>query len=277
MRALLSPMMNRFFSALVTACFLATSCVHHVNERQRATAKINYDVGIQSLNRGEMREALRQLLIARRLDPRLPETHQALGLVYHSMNRLDDSLLSYKEAIRLRPQYSEAYNNLGALYIDRKEYDLAIRSLDVALADILYATPTLAEGNLGWAYFKRGDIPEAKEHLGNAVASNPEFCRGHEWLLRVACAENDFEGARRYGHRLFRYCLDQPAVAQTTQRSYRAEMASMVAVAEEKTGHLAEARQLFRRCLEGATGESPEMGRISAVCKTALGRLGSEP
>ena len=40
------------------------------------------------------------------------KTHQYLGIAYSILKRPDDSIASLKEAIRIKPDYADAHNNL---------------------------------------------------------------------------------------------------------------------------------------------------------------------
>ena len=56
----------------------------------------------------------------------------------------------------------------------RGSYDEAIKLYEQALNDMLYATPYIAQGNLGWALYKKGDDGEgAGEHQGRGDRSTP--------------------------------------------------------------------------------------------------------
>ncbi len=57
----------------------------------------------------------------------------------------------------MRPTFSEARTNLANVYLDQGQYDEAIKLYEQVLNDMLYPTPFIAQGNLGWAYYKKGD------------------------------------------------------------------------------------------------------------------------
>ncbi|KAH0533600.1 hypothetical protein FGG08_007643, partial [Glutinoglossum americanum] len=141
------------------------ACGHTVTEQDASQAKLQYDMGVTSLRRGDPRAALRDLLAAEERDPELPQVHNALGLVYHSLGHADDALAHYKKAVKLMPEFSEAYNNMGTLLTDMGRYDEAIEAHEKAMSDILYTTPYLAEGNMAWAMYKKGDVAQARKHL----------------------------------------------------------------------------------------------------------------
>ena len=48
-----------------------------------------------------------------RLRPDYAEAFYNLGNVLQGLGRRDEALGKYREAVRLRPKYGEAFNNLG--------------------------------------------------------------------------------------------------------------------------------------------------------------------
>jgi type IV pilus assembly protein PilF len=266
--------MNRILElfCLTLVCAVCADCAQVVTSKSRASARISYDMGINAFNRGDSREALRALLVSSREDPYLPDAHQALGLVYHGMGKLEAARAEYAEALRLRPKFSEASNNLGILLIDMGQYDAAIAAFKVALSDILYATPTLAEGNMGWAYYQKGDVSAAVEHIGNAVASDPQFCRGYEWLMRIALAEDRADDAVANGRRFYKHCVQNGKVAATLQPEYRAEIDYYLALGHLKQGNRPAAQALLVSCATPA-GEAALPNSFAARCAESLRTL----
>ena len=251
---------------VINGCF---ACGTAISQKARDTALINYDLGIASFNRGDTREALRVLLSAIQNDPDLPEAHNALGLVYHALDKRDAALEHYEKAVSLRPRFSEAYNNLGTLLLDMGRYDEAIVAFNTALGDILYTTPSLAEGNLGWAYYKKNDVEAAIEHISNAVQTNPLFCRGYEWLSRIAVEQNRPSDIIAYGERFKRHCLDNVHIAGAISADYRREMQYYLAIGHLKQGRREVARTLLSQC---AVRDSEASG-FAAKCAQSLDAL----
>jgi type IV pilus assembly protein PilF len=250
---------------VVAVC--ASGCATVISRKDRESARIAYDLGISAFDRGDSREALRDLLSAVRLDPALADAHNALGLLYHGMGKEAEALVHYEEATRLRPKFSEAFNNMGILLLDMGRYDEAIAAFKVALEDILYSTPTLAEGNLGWAYYRKGEVALAKERIGSAIAADPQFCRGYEWLMRIALDANDGAEAVAQGNRFVRHCANNKALSDALSPDYRREMSYYLALGHLKLGHTEQAIALLKECanLEDAQPKSP-----AARCASAL-------
>lgn len=258
------------FVLLIALGANAWGCATVISRKDRDAARIAYDLGITAFDRGDSREALRNLLAAVRQDPYLPDAHNALGLVYHGLNKEAEALVHYEEAVKLRPKFSEAHNNMGILLLDMGRYDEAIAAFKVALEDILYSTPTLAEGNMGWAYYRKGEVALAKERIGSAVAADPQFCRGYEWLMRIALDADDGAEAVAQGNRFMRHCANNEKVASVLPADYRREMDYYLAMGHLKLAHHAEARALLQRCADDADAlpQSP-----SARCAQALRAL----
>ena len=49
------------------------------------------------------------------------------GIILKRNGRVEEAIDNYKKAISLKPDYVQAYNNLGVLYKDNKKYENAIK------------------------------------------------------------------------------------------------------------------------------------------------------
>jgi Tfp pilus assembly protein PilF len=146
-------------------------------------AAIHYDLGVQALQHCDSRGALTELQQAIEMDPHLAVAYNALGLVHHlSFAQLPEAIAAYRKAIELDPKLTEAYTNLGAVYLSQGRYEDAIPMFEKALSDILYKTPYIAENNLGWCYYKKGEVQLGIDHIRSALVANPRFCMGHRNL-----------------------------------------------------------------------------------------------
>src|SRR5205814_1477188 len=93
-----------------------SACAAEVTEKDRIDARLQYDMGVEQLAKGNTQQALGALATSERLDGAFPDLHNALGLVYASMGRYDDSEKHFLRALELKPDYSDVHNNLGTLY-----------------------------------------------------------------------------------------------------------------------------------------------------------------
>ncbi|MBK7872651.1 MAG: tetratricopeptide repeat protein [Saprospiraceae bacterium] len=68
------------------------------------------------------------------LCPEFPAANYNKGTVYKSMGKFDKAISAYKEAIKNKENYYEAYNSLAAMYIKTKEFKEAESILDNLIA-----------------------------------------------------------------------------------------------------------------------------------------------
>jgi type IV pilus assembly protein PilF len=239
------------------------SCVHVPTEKERQGAEAHYDLGISAQNAGDVRSALKEFEESLKLDDDFAEAHNAIALLLHlSFDKKDEAEKHYKRALEIRPSFSEAKVNLGNLYLDQGRLDEAIALYEQALNDMLYVTPYIAEANLGWAYFKKGNSAQAIEHLRAAVTLNPQFCLGYKDLGLVQDARGDLGAACTEFGRFVNAC---PKVAEAHQ---------LLGSCQVRQGHAAEARASFDACVENATGQA--QARVRDECVRLRDRLGGQ-
>ncbi|MEK7841526.1 MAG: tetratricopeptide repeat protein, partial [Deltaproteobacteria bacterium] len=76
---------------------------------------------------------------------------------------------------KINEKFSDAHTNLSAVYLIKKEWDLAITEARSAIADIFYATPELAYFNMGEAFYGKADYLKAEENFKKAIELNPRY------------------------------------------------------------------------------------------------------
>jgi Tfp pilus assembly protein PilF len=238
----------RVFSAFCLAA-VVISCAH-VSERDREQAQLHYDLGVQNLVKAPQ-VAIKEAEQALKLDPRNADAWHLKALVLHqSFQRLEEAQQAYLKALELKKPFPEANTNLGGVYMDMKRYDDAIAQYKEALDDVTYREPYLPQGNLGWAYFKKGDVKLAIDYLRGATSVNPRFCLGHLWLGQV----HESQGSATEACRSFaKYRESCPDRADAWQRD---------AVCLVNAGDLEGATKAFDACIEkAAVDEQKELCR----------------
>src|SRR5258708_21545968 len=173
-----------------------SACKHVPSEQEQQGALIHHDLGVQAIQSGNVQGALHEFQIALEMDPNLAEAHYAIGTLLHlSFGRREQAIEHFNKALAIRPNYSEAKANLANVYLDLGQYDRAIALYREALNDVLYPTPYIAQGNLGWALYKKGDTRGALENIRGALISNPKFCQGYRNLGIIHRDQGNFEEA----------------------------------------------------------------------------------
>jgi type IV pilus assembly protein PilF len=102
---------------------------------------------------------------------------------------------SIRKAVGLRPEFSNAWNNLAVAALQLHEWDEAISAAQNALKDATYNTPEMARANLGWAHFQKKEMLPAWKELHEAVARSPGFCVGRYRLAKVHLERGELDSA----------------------------------------------------------------------------------
>lgn len=118
--------------------------------------------------------AFLKLLI--RIKPNFADAYCDLGKFYGKLGRYTEAIEFLKKAIRIKPGLAEAYNNLGLVYRMLERYMEAIESFKQAIC----IKPDFAEahGNLGAAYLILGDRDSALEQYKILKEINRDLANG---------------------------------------------------------------------------------------------------
>lgn len=136
-------------------------------------AELHNNLGavLQTLQRYE--EALASYDQAIALKPGYANAHHNRGSVLKKLNRHAEALASYDRAVALKPDHAEAHNNRGVLLQELKRYDEALASFERAIA----AKPDHAEAhnNCGVVLVNKGNMPAAEKMFLKAFELKPDF------------------------------------------------------------------------------------------------------
>ena len=248
----------RLAIVLVAVPALLAACAHVPDAKDRKFAQIQYDLAVQATHAGQIQEAVADLQEGLERDPDFPPAHNLLGLLYQlSLGRPKQAEAEYRTALKLKKDYSEAANNLGSLYLQTHHYAKAEKAFRTALNNVLYATPYLARGNLGWALYKQGKTQAGINEIEAAVMAQPKFCQGYRNLAILYRAKGKQAKADASVGQFVKHCPKQP------EAQY--EWGKVRLGAGDATG----ARAAFDRCVHLAKD-----GPLADSCTRLLNRVG---
>jgi len=102
------------------------------------------------------------------------------GIAYHQLTQLDRARKAYQQAIKFKPDYMEAINNLGTVYYAEKSFRRAIsyyqRAIKLDPDDPKTASIYM---NLGTAFFARKQYQQCAEANQKALQLDPEVFERH--------------------------------------------------------------------------------------------------
>jgi tetratricopeptide (TPR) repeat protein len=106
---------------------------------------------------------------------------------------LEAAIESYKQAIKIKPDYAHAYNNMGNALEEKDELEAAIESYTQAIAlKSNYAEP---HSNLGAILQELGRLGVAETSVRQAIALKPELADAHSNLGKILYATGDKNSA----------------------------------------------------------------------------------
>src|SRR6185369_1369596 len=153
-----------------------------------------------------------------------------IGIANHQMMQLDAAKKYYEQAVKLKPVYSEAINNLGTVYYATKSYRRAISQYKKAIK--LAPESASIHSNLGTAYFARNQFDLASQEFREAMKLDP----------------NVFEHHSTYG-----VMLQERSVQEKAKFHYG------LAVLYAQDGRVELALQYLRKCLEEGNKERKKL------------------
>lgn len=161
------------------------------NMKKEAAARM--EMGVTYLNQRNLPAAMRELTRAAELDPENPEIDMVLGIAYQHRGDLEKAEDFMREAIRKKPDYAEAHNNLGNLLSLQGKSREAIREYEKAVGNVLYATPEFAYYNMGREYARLDDLKTAEIMYRRAVALNGLYVDAYRNLARVQAERGEWK------------------------------------------------------------------------------------
>ena len=191
-------------------------------KRDPEQSQVLYELGAKYYASRRVEAAIEELLKALKADPENADAYNMLGIIAlkqghdylqelestdclkgrdaevvreEAVQKFRDAEVSFKKAVELRAEFSNAWNNLSVARLELEDWDGAVLAARNALKDATYATPEIARGNLGWAYYQKKDLLGAWKELHEAVAQAPGFCVGRYRLAKVYLDRGELDGA----------------------------------------------------------------------------------
>ena len=199
---------NKVYILVFLLIFICIASCNRTSKRDRLVANDHYLLGVDYIQKGNQRAALRELMRSERLYPDSAELHNAMGLLYHTMGMYEEALVHYNKSIEIVEDYPEVLNNIGAVYIDLEQFEKAKPYFEKALNNVLYPTPEFAQANLGWVMYKLGEKEKGIVKIKKSIFLNPKFCRGYKLLGQIEKDRGNLKEAVNFFKNMKQFCPD---------------------------------------------------------------------
>jgi tetratricopeptide (TPR) repeat protein len=86
--------------------------------------------GVELFEQGEVDQAVQELQAAVRLKPGWATARDNLVWAYYNQGKLDEAIIEVEEALRLNPRFDDTYLQLISMYMDRAEFEKAMKLVE---------------------------------------------------------------------------------------------------------------------------------------------------
>jgi tetratricopeptide (TPR) repeat protein len=162
-------------------------------------------------------------------------TWNDLGNAQVAAGRCQVAVTAFEQALRLRPEFGEAHNNLGVAFERLREWERAVQCFREAIRFMPDFAP--AYNNLGLAFKGQGNLPDAAQALEQAVSlqrDNSDMAYNLGVILHL---QGEHERAA--------HCYRQSLIVNPDNL----EASNNLAIVLKEQGHLAESIATFRYVL----------------------------
>ncbi len=142
-------------------------------------------LGEVRVKQGQWAEAAAALQKSVQLDGEVPETHYAWGTLWSRPGgNAERAEASFREAIRLQPDYAQAHMNLAILLSRRMQTEEA--DYEFACAVRVRTDYALGHFNYGLMLANLRRVDEARSQFEAALGADPKYAEAHEELGKLA-------------------------------------------------------------------------------------------
>mgnify|MGYP001557773676 CR=1 FL=1 len=166
------------------------------NRSPQEISDLYTDLATSALINDDLPRAIENLRTALKYNSDNAVAHNHLGLALIGMGKRDEARTEYERAISINPKYSDAMVNLGTWHFGKSDFITARHYYSKALDNLEYKSRYLPLTSLGHIDIVQGRREEARKHLYEALAENPEYCLAHMLLGHLYDKDGRFDKAR---------------------------------------------------------------------------------
>ncbi len=170
-------------------------------------------MGASAVKIGHQEAALLAFQKALSIKPDYFQAYTNIGIVLKEQGKLEESIKAYKKALSIKADHSETYNNMGNALTDQGKLDEALE----AYANAISIKPDYADAhvNMGVTLHEQGKLKEAIASYGKALHHKPDHAEAHQNLSYVLLSRGELkQGLDEYEWRW------EKAKAQLQKRSF---------------------------------------------------------
>ncbi|MFT7234626.1 MAG: type IV pilus assembly protein PilF [Methylophagaceae bacterium] len=167
-------------------------------KQDKKAAKLNMQLGVNYMQRGDYATALGKLEKALKQDPNLASGHNTIAILYQRLSEFDKAEYHFQRAVSLEPTYSEAHNNYGAYLCGQGRYEESVSHFLAAVKNPLYSSAGQAYENAGLCANRIPDFLLAEQYLRKALQIDPRLGKSLLAMAQMSFQQGDYLVSRAY-------------------------------------------------------------------------------
>jgi type IV pilus assembly protein PilF len=189
--------------AVLCACLLL-GCVTSDGSKPRkqedptlAAAKYNIQLGTAYLQQENYPLAREKLERSLKQNPRDPDVHTSLGLLYDRVGEAKLADKHFREALRLAPDKPDISNNYAIYLCKNGRVDEGVERFAAVAVNKYYRTPEVALTNAGVCLRGAKRLDEAQARFAGAIKARPNYSEATVQLANLHIERGELLEARK--------------------------------------------------------------------------------
>jgi len=164
-----------------------------MNEYKNITLKETFTLAVQNHKNNNLEVAKNLYNKVLKINPKFINAYNNLGVIFKELKDYPKAIDSLKKAIEIEPNYVEAYNNLGVVFQEIEEYQKAIHCFE----KVITINPNLPDiqNILGIMFQNFAEYKKAIICYEKAIKIKPNFLSAHYNLGTVLTELGEYQKA----------------------------------------------------------------------------------